>query len=424
MTAKIPIRAQNTIKTENITQPTLRWNKLSSAAIGHYTSTLSDAVDRMATIRDDLAGNVCVDSAHCQSETCRYFIQQEYDDLISCIQEADSVLPRHKPGACKDWWSPELSDLKCQSIDIQSLWIAEGRPRSGPTCTERLRVRSLYKCALRSAQRQPKLDAWNDLHSAMECDDTNSFWNSWRVIYNNKSDQFAPVVDGCSSKSAIATAFSKSFQSNCEPNNKKDVDDLDKHFSERYVEFNANHESSCNCSQYEVSVELLLDIVCSLKNGKCADEDGIHAEHFKYAPYNFLSRLTKLINSMLAHSFVPKQFRFGYIIPIIKDRQGDKGDVSNYCGITISPMLTKLFEHVLKRTFSDCLNTSSLQFGFKRRHSTAHAIHCLKETVNYYINNGNSVYCSFLDASKAFDRLVHSGLFLKMVEKKSSQDFH
>ena len=31
-------------------------------------------------------------------------------------------------------------------------------------------------------------------------------------------------------------------------------------------------------------------------------------------------------------------------------------------------------------------------------------------------NNGNHVYCSFLDASKAFDRLVNSGLFLKMIE--------
>jgi hypothetical protein len=27
------------------------------------------------------------------------------------------------------------------------------------------------------------------------------------------------------------------------------------------------------------------------------------------------------------------------------------------------------------------------------------------------------VYCSFLDASKAFDRLVHSGLFLKLLDR-------
>ena len=59
------------------------------------------------------------------------------------------------------------------------------------------------------------------------------------------------------------------------------------------------------------------DFVHSLKNGKCGDEDGIHAEHFKHAPLNLLVRVTKLLNCMLRHAFVPTQFRFGYMIPVI-----------------------------------------------------------------------------------------------------------
>ena len=43
--------------------------------------------------------------------------------------------------------------------------------------------------------------------------------------------------------------------------------------------------------------------------------------------------------------------------------------------------------------------------------------------MNYYINNGSRVFCSFLDASKAFDRLVHSGLFIKLMEKKVPLQF-
>ena len=46
-----------------------------------------------------------------------------------------------------------------------------------------------------------------------------------------------------------------------------------------------------------------------------------------------------------------------------------------------------------------------------------HAIYCLKETVNHYVENGSRVFCAFLDASKAFDRLVHGGLFLKLIER-------
>ena len=69
------------------------------------------------------------------------------------------------------------------------------------------------------------------------------------------------------------------------------------------------------------------------------------------------------------------------------------------------------------------MKTSSNQFGFKKGNSTSHAIYCLKETVDYYINHGSHVYCSFLDASKAFDRLVHAGLFIKMINKNVPKTF-
>ena len=225
------------------------------------------------------------------------------------------------------------------------------------------------------------------------------------------------MVDGCSDTKDIAEAFRVSFESNSKPNNVDKVNDLNQRFSEVYSKFSSNHNDSCNCSQYTVSLTTVIDAIGCLKNGKCADSDGIHAEHLHHAPLNFLERLTHLFNAMLCHSHVPTQFRFGHMIPIIKDTQGNSGDSSNYRGITISPTLSKLFEHVLKIVFAEHLNTSPNQFGFKKRHSTSHAIHCLKETVDYYINNGSNVYCSFLDASKAFDRLVHSGLFLKLINR-------
>ena len=105
------------------------------------------------------------------------------------------------------------------------------------------------------------------------------------------------------------------------------------------------------------------------------------------------------------------------MIPLVKDQQGNHADTQNYRGITISPIISKAFEHVLKSTFFEHLTTSEHQFGFKRNSSTIHALHCLRETVTYYLNNDSRVYCTFLDASKAFDRLVHSGLYLKLMDR-------
>ena len=86
-------------------------------------------------------------------------------------------------------------------------------------------------------------------------------------------------------------------------------------------------------------------------------------------------------------------------------------------------MISKIFEHVLKSIFRDFLSTSTYQFGFKSGKSTSHALFCLKRTIDYYIEHGSNVYCSFLDASKAFDRLIHSGLFLKLIERKMPKSF-
>ena len=120
---------------------------------------------------------------------------------------------------------------------------------------------------------------------------------------------------------------------------------------------------------------------------------------------------------MLQHGHVPSQFQRGTIVPIIKDQHGDKGDLHNYRGITIAPIISKVFEHVLRILFQPYLSTSSYQFGFKKKSSTCLAIHSLKETINYYTQRGSSVNCSFLDASKAFDRLVHAGLFIKLLQR-------
>ena len=191
----------------------------------------------------------------------------------------------------------------------------------------------------------------------------------------------------------------------------------------KYENFCSSHTNACDCQAYGISLVQVIDAVCGLKQGKCADDDGFSAEHFLNAPLSILQRLTNLFNCMLTHAYVPHQFRLGFMIPIIKDSHGDHSDVGNYRGITISPIVSKTFEHVLKMVFANHLTTSNYQFGFKRKKSTSHALFCLKKTISYYIENGSRVYSSFLDASKAFDRLVHTGLFTKLIDRKIPKIF-
>jgi len=47
----------------------------------------------------------------------------------------------------------------------------------------------------------------------------------------------------------------------------------------------------------------------------------------------------------------------------------------------------------------------------------------VKETASYFVTHGSSVHAVFLDASKAFDRVLHMKLFEKLIQRKVSMCF-
>ena len=420
MKISLHLKKSDFLPEDEISQGKLDWRKMSLTEKANYSSSLEQMLLQRQT---PLSVSSCRHVCGCRSQSCLDDIQKEYNDIRSFLISASNSLPRKRAGVEKDWWTNELTQLRDQSIAIQELWISESRPRQGPTYMERLRVRAAYKNAIRLAKKAPKQAAWNRLHSAMETQDTGSFWKCWRSVYSKKASNFPPVVDGHSSKTGIASAFQRSFQANSKPNNLTKVEELNSKFNEKHREYSLNHAQNCDCAQFNISLDTMIDAVFNMRQGKSPDDDGLQAEHFQNGPLILLLKLTSLFNYMLAHSHVPSQFRLGTIIPIIKDRNGNASDVGNYRGITIAAMLSKLFEHILKTQFSNFLTTSSYQFGFKGNSSTSHALFALKNTINYYIDHGSRVYCSFLDASKAFDRLVHSGLFLKLIERGTPKRF-
>ena len=61
------------------------------------------------------------------------------------------------------------------------------------------------------------------------------------------------------------------------------------------------------------------------------------------------------------------------------------------------------------------LNSDPLQFGFKKDSGFNHALFTFSESVKFYNKRGNKAYCVFLDASKAFDKVLINGLIAKLI---------
>ena len=67
---------------------------------------------------------------------------------------------------------------------------------------------------------------------------------------------------------------------------------------------------------------------------------------------------------------------------------------------------SKIFELCLSIMLEDYLVTHDQQFGFKRKHSTDLCIFTVKSVTKYYTQDNSPVFTCFLDASKAFDKIL------------------
>ena len=80
----------------------------------------------------------------------------------------------------------------------------------------------------------------------------------------------------------------------------------------------------------------------------------------------------------------------------------------------LANVFTNVIEHVLLSRLQNWLSTTCSQFGVKAKHVTEICVFILKELIRYYkiIEHGSFTY---LDASKAFDRVNHQQLFAKCI---------
>jgi len=138
-----------------------------------------------------------------------------------------------------------------------------------------------------------------------------------------------------------------------------------------------------------VTVELVDRFISKLKGGKAAGHDGLTPEHLWYAHPIIVTLITYLFKLIIRFGVVPTDFGCGVIIPLVKNTDGDITSSENYRGITLSPVISKLFELVLMEMAGAKLTSSPLQFGFKANSSCNHAIFTLRMLVKHFCSSGS-----------------------------------
>ena len=244
---------------------------------------------------------------------------------------------------------------------------------------------------------------------------------TWQIINEirgksklSSKDDF--VVDGrrITCRRVIANKFNEYFTSIASKLNEKFLSE-DGLRIEQLESFTQYMSKSVPSSIFleDTDPEEIVKIISDFKNGKASD---IPIVVIKKTANLISVPLARLYNKFLGEGVFPAIFKTGKVTPIYK--KDNKESIENYRPVSILPIFGKIFEKVIyNRLYAFFMAKGILhedQFGFRKGHSTTHALHKSIESISEKIKNGQHVLGIFIDLSKAFDTLDHGILLTKL----------
>ena len=126
--------------------------------------------------------------------------------------------------------------------------------------------------------------------------------------------------------------------------------------------------------------------------------------------------LAMIYRKSLDEGVVPDDWRTANVTPIFK--KGSKASVGNYRPVSLTSVLCKVMEGILKDALMKHLMQSSIlnasQHGFMKKKSCLTNLIEYLEVLTKLVDEGHSVDVVYLDFSKAFDKVPHARLMEKL----------
>ena len=126
--------------------------------------------------------------------------------------------------------------------------------------------------------------------------------------------------------------------------------------------------------------------------------------------------LAKIINLSIETGIFPSKLKKAKIVPIFKS--GDQCDPDNYRPISLLSVFNRIFERVMYSRLICFIDKhkilSPAQYGFRKNHSTQHAIIDIVDKICKNMESKKFTCGIFIDLKKAFDTVDHSILLSKL----------
>ena len=165
-----------------------------------------------------------------------------------------------------------------------------------------------------------------------------------------------------------------------------------------------------------INKHLIKEFIDKLDISKSAGPDNIHGRILKEGSNSIAEALSIIFNRSILYGEVPNDWKIANIVPIFK--KGSRNEISNYRPISLTSVVGKLLEKIIKTNIWDHLDKRNLildsQHGFVTGRSCQTNLLEFMEFLTGHVDKGEAVDVIYLDFCKAFDKVPHGRLVSKL----------
>lgn len=274
---------------------------------------------------------------------------------------------------------------------------------------------NLLSNIVKKSLREHKQTTYNNLIQSLSTNN-NTLWQFTKNILKKKAI-IPPLTTPTGKKfasyekaEALADHFAKSFTPNATPTHPLHSKILEIASAPNY---NVPHKINY------ISPNEVINIIKNLPIKKAPGHDKISNKILKNLPKPTIAYITNIYNSIIRTGYFPVIWKNSNVIPIPKPFK-NLSRTENYRPISLLPTLSKILEKlILKRLNSHLNKTQTIpmhQFGFTNKVSTSHQLLRITEHIHTAFQKKEHTIVTFLDISKAFDKVWYPGLIFKLKE--------
>ena len=176
-------------------------------------------------------------------------------------------------------------------------------------------------------------------------------------------------------------------------------------------------EAHCEAaSDIVVTENGVLILLKNLNPNKASGPDQISSRYLKTMSSPIAPVLTTLFQASINQGHIPDDWKTAYVTPLFK--KGDRAKASNYLPVSLTLVCCKIKEHVIHSHVINHLERNNIledkQHGFRKRRSCESQLITIINDLAKGLNDKKQIDAELLDFSKAFDKVSHRRLTIKL----------